>query len=509
MMILLPRLCLLALVAVSLLTLVSCKEDDGTSSGSRPTISSINPAQVFPGQTNVRATIIGTNFTGFGAVNMGPGIEILKTKLISSTEISIRFTVQPNAAPGPRTISVSTLAGTGELDGTFSVAENRAPIAAFTVNPPNAAKNVQIAFDGSGSSDPDGTIQLFQWDFGDGAKAEGRTTTHEYSSSGNFTVTLTVTDNRSSKGNTTRDVQIENVIPPVAHFNIQPQEGSINTRFEFDGSSSTDSDGRIQSYIWEFGDGNEKSGARVSHKFSKKGDFSVRLTVTDNDGLQGTRDKSVKIIGQPPIASFTVTPSTGSLSTIFTFDASGSRDDDGRIVEYRWLIEGNTFTNKIPQYSFTRTGSHEVRLTVTDDDGETDTTERIVTVHDGGGDDDDDDDDDPPPAEGRCTEESRLREPFFFTVTSENRNSKVITGRFHENVTCKEVFYFCGDVRKGGIRPGERELWMGTICAMYSLGNNSFRIELVDGRDWIEVGEDETYVWPQLDCNPNVVCRGF
>ena len=117
MMILLPRLCLLALVAVSLLTLVSCNEDDGTSSGSKPTISSINPAQVFPGQTNVRATIVGTNFTGFGAVNMGPGIEILKTKLISNTEISIRFTVEPNAAPGPRTISVSTLAGTGELNG--------------------------------------------------------------------------------------------------------------------------------------------------------------------------------------------------------------------------------------------------------------------------------------------------------------------------------------------------------------------------------------------------------
>jgi PKD repeat protein len=503
MMFLLPRLLLLAIAAFSVLALVSCKEDDGTSSSSKPTISSMTPNEVFPGQTNVKGTIMGTNFTGFGAVNLGPGIEILKTKLISSTEITVRFTVPADAASGPRTVSVSTLAGTGELNGAFSIAENRPPQAAFTADPPNANKGVEITFNASASNDPDGTIDLFQWDFGDGAKSEGKIAKHTYNSSGNFTVTLTVTDNRASKMTATREVRIENKIPPVAHFNVQPQQGSTNTLFEFDGSSSTDGDGRIQSYIWEFGDGSQKSGARVTHKFSSKGDFSVRLIVTDNDGLEGTRDKSVKIIGQPPIADFTISPSTGTTSTIFTFDASPSRDDDGRITEYRWLIEDHTFTNKIPQYSFSREGTHEVRLTVTDDDGESDTASEIVRVSKDG------DDDPPPPSEGRCTDESRLREPFFFTVTSEDRNNKVITGRFHENVTCKEVFYLCGDVRKGGIRPGEREFWMGTICAMYSLGNNTFRIELVDGRDWIDVGEDGTYVWPQLDCNPNVTCRGF
>ncbi len=501
MMILLPRVCLLLFAAFFFLMIAACSEDDSTSSGSKPTINSINPSEVFPGQANVRATIVGTNFVGFGAVDMGPGIEIIRTRLISSTEISIRFTVQPNAAAGPRTISVSTLAGKGELNGTFTVAANRAPQAVFTADPPNANKGVEIRFDGSNSTDPDGTIQLFQWDFGDSSTAEGQVVTHEYSSSGNFTVTLTVTDNLSSKGNTTRQVQIENKIPPVAHLNVQPQEGSTNTLFEFDGSTSTDGDGTIREYLWEFGDGSEKSGARVTHKFSSKGDFSVRLTVTDNDGLESSRDKEVSITGQPPIASFTVSPSTGSTSTVFAFDASGSRDDDGRIMEYRWLIENNTFTNKTPHYSFTREGTHEVSLTVTDDDDETDTTTQTVLVGE------DDDDDPPPPVEGKCTEESKLRVPFFFEVVSEDRGSKVITGRFDENVTCKEVFYLCGDVRKGGIRPGDKEYWMGTICAMYSLGNNTFRIELVDGRDWIDVGEDGTYVWPQLDCNPAVTCR--
>lgn len=508
-MMVLLRFCPLLLAGLSLFVVVACKEDNPTSSDSRPTITSISPALVYPGQANIRATILGTNFTGIGAVNMGPDIEILKTKLISNTEITVRFTVGPNAAPGPRSITVSTLAGTGELNGVFSVADNRPPQAVFSANPATGSKGTEVTFDASASQDPDGSIQLFQWDFGDGGKAEGIIVTHRYETAGDFTVTLTVTDERQSKSTTTRQIKIENTVPPVAHFNFEPQEGNTNTLFTFDGSSSTDSDGRIQSYEWEFGDGAIATGTNVTHKFSQKGDFSVRLTVTDNDGLEGLREKDLKIIGNPPIASFSITPSTGTTDTIFSFDASASSDIDGRIVEYRWLIENNTFTNRIPRYSFTREGTFEILLTVTDNDGETDTSTGTLLVNPPGDDDPPppDDDDDPPPTEGKCTTPSRLREPFFFEVISEDRNAKIITGRFFEDVTCSDVFYLCGDVRKGGIRPGEKEYWMGTICEMYSLGNNTFRIHLREGRDWIDVGERGTYVWPQLDCNPNVVCR--
>ena len=91
-MILILRVCLLLLSACSILAFIACKEDNGASSDSaRPIINSITPAQVFAGQTNVRAVIAGSNFTGFGSVDMGPGIEVLKTKLVSSTEIVVRI----------------------------------------------------------------------------------------------------------------------------------------------------------------------------------------------------------------------------------------------------------------------------------------------------------------------------------------------------------------------------------------------------------------------------------
>ncbi len=503
MMIVLLRLCILLLAASSLIALMACMEDDSTSgSGSRPRINSITPSQVFPGQTNIRAIIVGSNFTGFESVNLGPGIEILKTKLVSSTEIAIRFTVSPGASSGSRTISVSTMAGVGELEDTFSVAENVPPQAIFSANPPNGNKGTEITFDASGSRDNDGTIQLYQWDFGDGARSEGKVVTHRYESAGMFTTTLTVTDNRQSKTNSTRQIRIENAFPPVAHLNVQPQEGNTNTLFEFDGSTSTDSDGRVQSYEWEFGDGGIASGSRVTHRFSEKGDFSVVLTVTDNDGLESSKEKSLQIIGDPPNANFNIIPTTGTTETVFTFDSTPSSDTDGTIVEFRWLIENNTFTNRTPQYSFTREGTFEIALTVTDEDGETDTFTRTLDVRAK-----DDDDDEPGPVEGKCTTPAEGRDYHLFEVISEDEDAKIVTGRFLEPVTCSDVFYLCGDVRRGGINDVDKGYWIGVICEMYDLGNNTFRIHLRDGKDWVEVGERNTYVWPQFDCNPNVVCR--
>jgi PKD repeat protein len=481
-------------------------EDDSTSSNSsRPRISSITPEQVFPGQTNVRAIIAGTNFTGFGSVDMGPGIEILKTKQVSSTEIAVRFSVSPTASPGPRTISVSTTEGRGELDGEFSVLENVPPQAIFSVNPPNANKGIDITFDASTSRDADGTIQHYHWDFGDGAKAEGKIVTHRYTSQGTFTTTLTVTDDRHSKTHSTRQIRVENAFPPVAHLNVYPQEGSTTTLFEFDGSTSTDSDGRVRNYEWEFGDGNTAGGERVTHRFSEKGEFSVILTVTDNDGLKSSKEKEVRITGNPPVASFSISPSSGTTETIFTFDSTSSHDVDGRIVEVRWNIDNNTFTNRVPQYRFTREGTFEIALTVIDDDGETDTFERTLVVR--AKDDDGDDDDEPGPVQGECTEPAKGRDYHLFEVISEDEDAKIVTGRFLEPVTCSDVFYLCGDVRRGGINDVDKGYWIGVICEMYDLGNNTFRIHLRDGKDWVEVGERNTYVWPQFDCNPNVVCR--
>jgi PKD repeat protein len=81
---------------------------------------------------------------------------------------------------------------------------NVAPTAAFT--PTVAGSAVQV--DGTGSSDSDGSIVGYAWDFGDGATATGATASHTYAASGTFTVKLTVTDNQGATGTAQHDVTV-------------------------------------------------------------------------------------------------------------------------------------------------------------------------------------------------------------------------------------------------------------------------------------------------------------
>jgi len=73
-------------------------------------------------------------------------------------------------------------------------ASNAAPLAAASATPTSGTAPLDVAFDASGSSDADGTIQSYAWDFGDGATGSGATPAHTYAAAGSYTATVTVTD---------------------------------------------------------------------------------------------------------------------------------------------------------------------------------------------------------------------------------------------------------------------------------------------------------------------------
>lgn len=173
---------------------------------------------------------------------------------------------------------------------------------------------------------------------------------------------------------------------PMADFVITPEGGTTETQFTFDASGSSDPDGDIVSYEWEFGDGETATGQTVQHTYAEPGTYNVTLTVTDDDGAEATETKEVVVESASPDAQFTVTPTGGSTETIFTFNASGSSDPDGEIVAYTWDFgDGSapvTEDDPTTEHQFGAPGTYEVTLTVTDDDGATATTTQEVTVLD-------------------------------------------------------------------------------------------------------------------------------
>lgn len=99
--------------------------------------------------------------------------------------------------------------GHGRIDAAAAVtaaknfANNLAPVAVATATPTSGQVPLTVSFSGAGSSDPDGTVVSYQWNFGDGATASGVTASHTYTSVGTFSATLTVTDNKSATSKVT------------------------------------------------------------------------------------------------------------------------------------------------------------------------------------------------------------------------------------------------------------------------------------------------------------------
>ncbi|MCK5397876.1 MAG: PKD domain-containing protein, partial [Thermoplasmata archaeon] len=261
--------------------------------------------------------------------------------------------------------------------------EGQKPLAVAEPNHQDTTVGNLVGFSGNMSFDPDGFIVLYNWDFGDGNTVNGSVVTHTYSISGNYTVTLTVTDNNGLTDTDTCTVTVYGLQAPVAVANPNYQEAIVGETVLFNANMSYDPDGTIVSYSWDFGDTYTGTGINSTHVYTISGSYVVTLTVTDNDGFTDSDTCIVNITGlQPPVAVAESGSQEANVGDTVWFYGNMSYDPDGTIVDYYWdFDDGSTGNGSIISHVYNVSGIYTVTLTVTDNDGLTDTDTCTVTVH--------------------------------------------------------------------------------------------------------------------------------
>ncbi|MBS3778705.1 MAG: PKD domain-containing protein, partial [Candidatus Thermoplasmatota archaeon] len=212
----------------------------------------------------------------------------------------------------------------------WSITQGNSPLQAnFSITPASPSDLDEIQFNDT-SVDYDGTIVNWTWSFGDGNSSYEQNPSHQYVDNGTYTVKLTVKDNQDSTDTITKHIMVTNV-RPTADFTFSPTNPLINQTIEFVDTSS-DEDGMIESWLWNFDDGNNDTNESTNHSYEKHGSYNVTLNVTDDDGAMSSKNVTLIIreSNQVPIAK-NDTFSTNKNTAIWLNVTANDSDKDGTI----------------------------------------------------------------------------------------------------------------------------------------------------------------------------------
>jgi PKD repeat protein len=210
-------------------------------------------------------------------------------------------------------------------------------------------------------------IASWSWNFGDGATSSQQNPTHAYSDNGAYTVRLTVVDSGGQSASASLQVTVQNV-PPTAEAG-PGRSCNVGETLSFSASFTDPGSADTHTFSWNFGDGSTATGHDVSHAYTAAGEYTLTLTVTDDDGGVGSDTARITVTAVPPTASFSFSPSAPLEGQTVSFTDTSSAGSYP-IVSWSWNFgDGASSSQQNPTHAYSDNGAYTVSLSVADSIG--------------------------------------------------------------------------------------------------------------------------------------------
>ncbi|MFH1283878.1 MAG: PKD domain-containing protein [bacterium] len=215
--------------------------------------------------------------------------------------------------------------------------------------------NMPVTLDGSNSVDPESSELTYLWDYGDGGTGEGKISSHTYTSTGTYHVTLVVNDGGLDSLPNVSTATIVLNQPPVADVG-GPYQGEQYIYLDFDGSGSSDPEGSELSYTWDFGDGVVESATNpvIGHIYESTGAFTVILQVYDGELYSDTSTTIADILppNQPPVADAGGPYTAKEGQYVFMYGGNSYDPEGNTLVDYTWDFGDGQISHAISSHTY-------------------------------------------------------------------------------------------------------------------------------------------------------------
>jgi PKD repeat protein len=270
------------------------------------------------------------------------------------------------------TVDDGTGLSNAKASATRKVRINRAPVAdAGKDKNMSVCRGDAVTFDAKSSRDPDGDPLKFSWDFGDGAKADGRVAVKSYKQPGYYAVTLSARDGTGLPN----EEHVDRVFVRVDQTPIAvagpDQKVCVNQTVRFDGSQSSDLDGTVNRFTWRFGDGASGGGEHPVHVYKRPGNYRVGLVI-EGDPLPRcsnvATDWMTVQVEQAPTAIINAVDHAAAGKPV-TFVAEPSPDpSDPPVRSWEWNFgDGETANGVTVEHAFETPGVYQVEVVLEGD----------------------------------------------------------------------------------------------------------------------------------------------